>query len=161
LKPIAKAPTPTSTVGRGCAVKEIKRPQTNHWSDEFIDVRLSDSLSFYKSWRLPTVIVSDGGYGILGFEGDTSDHLGLPEWYEPHIAAWARYASPQTTLWFWNSEIGWASVHPILRCLVAEARISCVFTCRLHCLVKTTANQSSVGDCKYLRSVSEKSLETR
>jgi len=114
LKAIAKAPTPTSTVGRGRAVKEIKRPQTSHWADEFIDIRLGDSLSFYESWALPTVIVSDGGYGVLGFEGDTSDHLGLPEWYEPHITAWAQYASPQTTLWFWNSEIGWAAVHPIL-----------------------------------------------
>ena len=60
------------------------------------------------------MIVSDGGYGILGFEGDTSDHLGLPQWYEPHIKAWSEAATPETTLWFWNSEIGWASVHPIL-----------------------------------------------
>ena len=56
----------------------------------------------------------DGGYGVLGFEGDTSDHLGLPKWYETHVAAWARYATPSTTLWFWNSEIGWAAVHPVL-----------------------------------------------
>ncbi len=69
---------------------------------------------FYHRWKKPTVIVSDGGYGILGFEGDTSDHTGLPEWYEAHIASWSRYAMPQTTLWFWNSEIGWAAVHPIL-----------------------------------------------
>jgi len=58
--------------------------------------------------------VSDGGYGVLGFEGDTSDHLGLPEWYEPHVAAWAKHSTPQTTLWFWNSEVGWAAVHPVL-----------------------------------------------
>jgi site-specific DNA-methyltransferase (adenine-specific) len=60
------------------------------------------------------VIVSDGAYGVLGFEGDTSDHMDLPHWYEPHVEAWSRFASPQTTLWFWNSEIGWAAVHPIL-----------------------------------------------
>lgn len=60
------------------------------------------------------MIVSDGGYGVLGFEGDTSDHLGLPEWYEPHIAEWAKSATAVTTLWFWNSEIGWAAVHPVL-----------------------------------------------
>jgi site-specific DNA-methyltransferase (adenine-specific) len=95
-------------------VKETKYPSTDHWSDEFIDIRLGDSLSFYDSWDKPTVIVSDGGYGVLGFEGDTSDHLGLPEWYEPHVAAWARFATPETTLWFWNSEIGWAAVHPVL-----------------------------------------------
>jgi site-specific DNA-methyltransferase (adenine-specific) len=60
------------------------------------------------------VIVSDGGYGVLGFEGDTADHLGLPEWYRPHIEAWSKAATGQTTLWFWNSEIGWAVVHPVL-----------------------------------------------
>jgi site-specific DNA-methyltransferase (adenine-specific) len=51
---------------------------------------------------------------VLGFEGDTSDHLGLPGWYEPHVSAWAKQAKPRTTLWFWNSEIGWAAVHPVL-----------------------------------------------
>ncbi len=60
------------------------------------------------------MIISDGGYGVLGFEGDTSDHLGLPSWYEPHVKAWAEQSTPSTTLWFWNSEIGWASVHPVL-----------------------------------------------
>ena len=87
---------------------------TNSWSDEFVNVQLGDSLNFYNDWDAPTVIISDGGYGVLGFEGDTSDHLGLPAWYEPHIASWSQRASPATTLWFWNSEIGWASVHPIL-----------------------------------------------
>lgn len=105
---------PTSTVGRGRAVKEITESTLTHWSDEFVSVQLGDSLSFYKEWKTPTIIISDGGYGVLGFEGDTSDHLGLPEWYEPHIAAWSKRATPSTTLWFWNSEIGWASVHPLL-----------------------------------------------
>jgi hypothetical protein len=73
-----------------------------------------DSLDLYGHWPSPRVIVSDGGYGILGFEGDTSDHLGLAEWYEPHVEAWSRHALPSCTLWFWNSEIGWASVHPVL-----------------------------------------------
>ncbi len=77
-------------------------------------VALGNALDFYCSWLPPTVIVSDGGYGVLGFEGDTSDHVGLPEWYEPHIAAWSKAAMASTTLWFWNSEIGWASVHPVL-----------------------------------------------
>jgi site-specific DNA-methyltransferase (adenine-specific) len=38
----------------------------------------------------------------------------MPEWYEPHVAAWSKAATPQTVLWFWNSEIGWAAVHPVL-----------------------------------------------
>lgn len=109
-----KKSTPTSTVGRGRSVKNIENLETDHWCDELTDIRLGNSLSFYEAWNRPTAIISDGGYGVLGFEGDTSDHLGLPEWYEPHIAAWSHAATPKTTLWFWNSEIGWAAVHPIL-----------------------------------------------
>lgn len=104
----------TSTVNRGKAFTMVGVPDADHFQDEFVDVRLGDSLACYPQWATPTVIISDGGYGVLGFEGDTSDHLRLPEWYEPHIAAWSRYSTPQTTLWFWNSEIGWATVHPIL-----------------------------------------------
>ncbi len=109
-----KKVTPTSTVGRGRAVKEVANQGVSYWSDNFINIWLGDSLGFYESWESPTVIFSDGGYGVLGFEGDTSDHLDLPKWYEPHIATWSKFATPVTTLWFWNSEIGWASVHPIL-----------------------------------------------
>lgn len=105
---------PPSTVGRGKAIVLTNRPKVKFWKDDFVWVGLGDSLDRYSNWDRPTVIVSDGGYGILGFEGDTSNHLGLPEWYEPHVAAWAKSATPQTTLWFWNSEIGWAAVHPIL-----------------------------------------------
>jgi hypothetical protein len=104
----------TSTVGRGKSVHIEGLPAKKRWTKNGISLHFGDSLKHYSSWEPPTVIVSDGGYGVLGFEGDTSDHLGLPEWYEPHIAAWSKYASPQTTLWFWNSEIGWAAVHPIL-----------------------------------------------
>lgn len=110
----ARKPTPTSTVGRGRAVKAVNSVEVETWRDDLVAVDLGDSLDFYEQWETPTVIVSDGGYGVLGFEGDTSDHLGLPEWYEPHIAAWSKYATPATTLWFWNSEIGWAAVHPVL-----------------------------------------------
>lgn len=107
-------PIPTSTVGRGKRVKLETRPTTSTWSDASIQVECGDSLEAYGSWPKPTTIVSDGAYGVLGFEGDTSDHLGIPEWYEAHVAAWSKAATPQTTLWFWNSEIGWAAAHPIL-----------------------------------------------
>ncbi|MCS6898842.1 MAG: site-specific DNA-methyltransferase [Polyangiaceae bacterium] len=79
-----------------------------------MQLHLGDSLTYYASWERPTAILSDGAYGVLGFDGDTSDHLGLPGWYEPHIRAWSEAALPRTTLWFWNSEIGWAVVHPVL-----------------------------------------------
>lgn len=115
LSPQGKYP-PTSTVGRGRPVKEIAAEDMDvtAWSDEFISIQLGNSLEHYQQWETPTVIISDGGYGVLGFEGDPSDHLGLPHWYEPHIAAWSKHATPATTLWFWNSEIGWAAVHPML-----------------------------------------------
>lgn len=107
---------PASTVGRGRSVPDIpiSPEDVTTWSDEFISVSRGDSLTKYKGWRTPTVIVSDGGYGVLGFEGDTSGHLDLPAWYESHVIEWSKYATPGTTLWFWNSEIGWAAVHPIL-----------------------------------------------
>jgi site-specific DNA-methyltransferase (adenine-specific) len=105
---------PTSTVGRGQAIKLPGAPAVDRWKDEQVTLCFGDSLDHYASWDSPNVIVSDGAYGILGFEGDTSDHLGMPAWYEPHVKAWSERASAQTTLWFWNSEIGWASVHPIL-----------------------------------------------
>lgn len=111
---VGKKHRPTSTVGRGRTVQVISSPTVTEWADEYVSVGLGDSLNLYRKWDSPTVIVSDGGYGVLGFEGDTSDHLGLPAWYEPHIAAWSQKATPSTTLWFWNSEIGWAAVHPIL-----------------------------------------------
>jgi site-specific DNA-methyltransferase (adenine-specific) len=111
---VIKGAAPTSTVGRGKAITLESPPDAHQWSDDLVDVSWGDSLEHYQKWPSPKVIVSDGGYGVLGFEGDTSDHLDLPEWYEPHVRAWAERATPATTLWFWNSEIGWAAVHPIL-----------------------------------------------
>lgn len=110
----AKKNTPTSTVGRGKTVVLDSVPEQSHWTDGDVTLDFGDSLEHYREWDAPNVIVSDGAYGILGFEGDTSDHLDLPSWYEPHIRAWSERATAQTTLWFWNSEIGWAAVHQVL-----------------------------------------------
>lgn len=77
-------------------------------------IDFGDALHRYASWPSPTVIVSDGAYGVAGFPGDPPTHHGLAAWYEPHVAAWARHALPSTTLWFWNTEVGWATVHPVL-----------------------------------------------
>lgn len=73
-----------------------------------------DSINNYKNWEKPTIIISDGPYGIKGFKGDLFSTTGLAEWYEPHIAEWSKYATPHTTLWFWCTEQGWATVHPVL-----------------------------------------------
>lgn len=110
-----RANLPTSTVGRG---KTISASQDHsiptYWSDDYVQAFCGDSVDLYQQWEAPTCIVSDGAYGVLGFPGDTADHTGLAAWYESHIREWSKYASRQTTLWFWNTEIGWASVHPVL-----------------------------------------------
>ncbi|HVA90431.1 MAG TPA: site-specific DNA-methyltransferase, partial [Chloroflexota bacterium] len=68
----------------------------------------------YDAWPTPVTIVSDGAYGVGGFHGDPRTPEGLVEWYTPHVQAWSRRAHPSTTLWFWNTEVGWATVHPLL-----------------------------------------------
>lgn len=80
-----------------------------------VDVVCGDALEHYAKWPGPTVIVVDGPYGVAGFPGDPPTPDGLAEWYEPHVAAWARHALPSSTLWFWGSEISYAEVHPVMK----------------------------------------------
>lgn len=68
----------------------------------------------YDDWPAPDLIISDGAYGVGGFPGDPRTPDGLQDWYAEHVAAWSKRAHPATTLWFWNTEIGWATVHPLL-----------------------------------------------
>ncbi|MFQ2178988.1 MULTISPECIES: DNA methyltransferase [Aeromonas] len=105
---------PTSTVGRRKTIKLDTTPSNHVWTDGISTLSFGNSLNHYDSWESPQVIISDGAYGVLGFEGDTADHLGIADWYEPHVKAWSEKATAQTTLWFWNSEIGWATAHPVL-----------------------------------------------
>ena len=69
-----------------------------------------DVLDAYRTWPAPTAIISNGVYGVRGFHGDTIGSDTLPDWYRPHIAGWSAAATPATTLWFWSTEIGWASM---------------------------------------------------
>jgi len=73
-----------------------------------------DALATYGEWPTPATIISDGAYGVGGFPGDPRTPDQLPKWYEAHVDAWSRSADAATTLWFWNTEIGWATVHPHL-----------------------------------------------
>jgi len=73
-----------------------------------------DALEAYGTWPTPRTIISDGAYGVRGFHGDTVGTAGLADWYRPHIDAWSAAAHASTTLWFWNTEVGWATVHPLL-----------------------------------------------
>ena len=86
----------------------------NQWDNEYVRVFHADSLSVASEWSDPDVIVSDGAYGVSGFDGDASNYHGLAEWYAPHVEMWSKRAKTSTTLWFWNTEIGWATVHPVL-----------------------------------------------
>ncbi|MEJ6405157.1 DNA methyltransferase [Yoonia sp. 2307UL14-13] len=73
-----------------------------------------DAMKQYAKWDSPTLIVSDGPYGLGKFPGEPHSTDGLADWYAPHAAAWAKFSNPFTTLWFWNSEIGWAKSHSAL-----------------------------------------------
>ena len=73
-----------------------------------------DALDAYAQWPTPSTIISDGAYGVGGFPGDPRTADGLADWYEPHIESWSKHARASSTLWFWNTELGWATVHPVL-----------------------------------------------
>ena len=83
--------------------------------DGLYHLHAGDALDAYAAWPAPALILSDGAYGVRGFHGDTTGPSDLPGWYAPHIRAWARAAAAATTLWFWNTEVGWATVHPLLQ----------------------------------------------
>lgn len=94
--------------------KETYRISVPNFAVDSVQIELADALTRYESWLSPTVIVSDGPYGLGLFPGDPPTPSGLGEWYAPHVAAWAQCSLPETTLWFWCNELGWAHVHPVL-----------------------------------------------
>jgi site-specific DNA-methyltransferase (adenine-specific) len=81
-----------------------------------------DASLFYHEWQRPTVIIADGPYGLASFLGDPPTPNDLAAWYKPHAQAWYREALPSTTLWFWNSEQGWANCHTLLEACGWEFR---------------------------------------
>ena len=89
-------------------------PIDKAFTKDGVTIYHADVMDLYEGWEPPVVIISDGPYGVSGFPGDTPTAEELPEWYTSHIMAWSKKASPQTTLWFWNTELGWANVHPVL-----------------------------------------------
>lgn len=99
----------------------------NQLNDGNIILHNDDALSLYSNWESPIIIISDGPYGVKGFPGDLVNTDGLGAWYEPHIIEWSKYSTPQTTLWFWNTEIGWASVHPHLISHGWEYKACCIW----------------------------------
>lgn len=94
------------------------RPREPGIGDRFVrdrvEIHFDRAEKLYASWQRPTCIISDGPYGISGYPGDNHKAETLADWYEPHIKLWSEYSSPETTLWFWNTEVGWATVHLVL-----------------------------------------------
>jgi len=103
-----------SSVANMSTKKSLSRRERRVFTRDGVIIFHGDALELYDLWESPVVIISDGPYGVSGFPGDPPTPEKLPEWYEPHIKAWSAKATPLTTLWFWNTEIGWANVHPVL-----------------------------------------------
>ena len=81
---------------------------------DLFDLHRGDVADVYGEWPQPDCLVVDGPYGVGGFFGDPRTPESLADWYRPHIEAWAKSSKLSTTLWFWGTEIGWATVHPVL-----------------------------------------------
>lgn len=79
-----------------------------------VEIHFGPAEDLYTRWPAPVCLIADGPYGLNGFPGDLPTAANLAEWYRPHVRAWTEHSTPQTTLWFWNSELGWATVHPVL-----------------------------------------------
>lgn len=79
-----------------------------------VSIHFDHAERLYARWPKPTCIISDGPYGVNGFPGDHHTVKSLDQWYTPHIEAWSALSTPATTLWFWNTEVGWATIHPVL-----------------------------------------------
>lgn len=78
------------------------------------DLHQGDVADAYEAWPSPDCIIVDGPYGVGGFFGDPRTPESLDTLYEPHIKEWSKKSKLSTTLWFWGTEIGWATVHPKL-----------------------------------------------
>jgi hypothetical protein len=77
-------------------------------------IDFGDSLLLCERWDSPTVIVADGPYGLNSYPGDPETPEGLADFYRPFLIKWHERALPSATLWFWNSEQGWANCHRMI-----------------------------------------------
>ena len=84
------------------------------WDLKNVKIEFGDSLRLCEKWQPPTVIVSDGPYGLGSYPGDPVSPDGLAECYRPFLVKWYERSLPSATLWFWNSEQGWANCHRMI-----------------------------------------------
>ena len=85
-----------------------------HCSRDEVEIVFGDSLYLCENWNAPTAIISDGPYGLGSYPGDPVSPEGLAECYRPFLLKWYERSLPSTTLWFWNSEQGWANCHRMI-----------------------------------------------
>ncbi len=79
-----------------------------------VRLEFGDSLALCENWPAPTVIVSDGPSGVGRRPGGPETPDGLAEFYRPFLGKWYERSLPSTTLWFWNTEQGWANCHRLI-----------------------------------------------
>lgn len=82
--------------------------------EHLVSIELGDSLLLCDKWESPTIIISDGPYGLSSYPGDPDSPAKLAEFYKPFLLKWYEKSLPSTTLWFWNSEQGWANCHQMI-----------------------------------------------
>jgi site-specific DNA-methyltransferase (adenine-specific) len=111
-KPAEPQPSPLDEIESVDSALFRKHPK--RYARDGVEIDQGDALDHYADWPSPTAIIADGPYGVSGYPGDPPKPDKLGDWYEPHVAAWTKKATPQTALWFWNTEVGWANVHPVL-----------------------------------------------
>lgn len=109
-----KEQTSSDTSSRIHIDPKLCQAHPTQFARDGVHIFYGDSQKLCADWSSPVTIISDGPYGVSGFPGDPPTPHGLGEWYEPHIAEWTARSTPLTSLWFWNTEIGWANVHPVL-----------------------------------------------
>lgn len=92
-----------------------------------IQLENKDSILCYETWPAPDLVIIDGPYGVSGFKGDPDTPKELPSIYEKHLQLISKYAKSNTTIWFWNTEIGWALVHPIFEKYGWDYKCCCIW----------------------------------
>jgi hypothetical protein len=100
-----------TVLARASVVAEPVTARLHSFATNDVRLELADAIDCYDWWPRPTMIMVDGPYGVGGFPGDPPTAAELPGWYAPHIAKWSERALPETTLWFWGTEVGWATIH--------------------------------------------------
>ncbi len=108
----AKMATPNVRADSGTSNEATKDVSASMQSAKNgVQIEFGDSLRLCERWERPTVIVSDGPYGLASYPGDPATPEGLADFYRPFLKIWHDRALPSATLWFWNSEQGWANCH--------------------------------------------------